>query len=108
MLERGDDTPGTPLTKEITTTTDGVETTKKQGKVEPDAGTDTRNEIERTWWNITKTEIIAGVPNIKFTDIKEVDKDPRNTVEFIGTKTKEDMTTKERRTQRGGCNHERL
>lgn len=108
MLERGNDTPGTPLTKEITTTTDGAETTKKQGKVKPDAGTNTRNEIERTWWNITKTEIIAGAPNVEFTDIKDVDKNPRNTVEFVGSKTKEDMTTKERRTQRGSINHEGL
>ena len=71
-------------------------TTKKQGKVKPDAGTDTRNEIERTGWNITKTEIIAGAPNVEFTDIEDVDKNPRNTVEFVGSKTKEDMTTKER------------
>ena len=108
MLERGKDTPGTPLTKEIRMTTDGVETRKKQGKVKPDAGTNARDEIERTWWNITKTEIIAGAPNVEFTDIKDVDKNPRNTVEFVRSKTKEDMTTKERRTQRGGCNHERL
>ena len=108
MLEGGNDTPGTPLTKKITTTMDGAKTTKKQGKVKPDMSTNARNEIERTWWNITKTEIIAGVPNIKLTDIKDVDKDPRDTVEFIRIKTEEDMTTKERQTRRGGSNHERL
>ena len=87
------------------TTSYGVETTKKQGKVKPDTSTNTLNETERMWW---KTEIIASVPNVKFTDIKDVDKNPRNTVELIGIKTKEDMTTKERQTQRGGINHEGL
>jgi len=55
-----------------------------------------------------ENEIIVSALSIKFTEIKDVDKNPRNTVEFIGIKTKEDIRTKERRTLRGGINHERL
>ena len=67
-----------------------------QGKVEPKSSANTRNEVKCTWWNATKTEIIASAPNIKFTDIKNVDENPRDTPELIGVKPKEDTTTEEK------------
>jgi len=60
------------------------------------------------WGNITETIIVPGLPDNKLTDIKNINKDTRGSSQFIRTKTKENVMTKNNRTHRRKREHERL
>ena len=91
-----------------TTTPRRLKTLKEKGKKKPHARLNHLNHHTRTGRNITKAKIVTNFPNREFTDIKHIHENTRNGANFIRTKAKENMTTNQRRRQRGKTKHQGL
>ena len=70
-----DDTTGAPLTVKVMATTGRLETLEENRKVTLQASPHFGDDVHSAWGNITKTEIILGLPDVEFTQVQKVDKD---------------------------------
>ena len=57
-----------------------MEMMEEQRKVETNQSTDTRNEIDCARRDVAKPKIITSVPDVEFTDIKDINKNPWDTM----------------------------
>ena len=69
--------------------------------MEANSGLHTFNDNNGTRPDITKTKIIAGIPNKIFTNIQHVHEDIGDNAELIRVKTKQNVTTTEGRATGG-------
>ena len=56
------------------------------------------DDVYGAWRDMAKTEVITGLPDEKFTKIKEIDKDTGGGAQFVRTKAEADMTHQKGRT----------
>lgn len=58
--------------------------------------------------NVTKTEVIPGLPDEELANIEKINKDAGSDPQLIRSKTKKSMLTEDNTTHRGKAKHERL
>ena len=105
---RSDDTAGAPLTVEVTATTGRLETLEENRKVTLQASLHFGDDVHSAWGNITKTEVVSGLPDVEFTQVQKVDKDARGDAQFVRTKAETNVTHQESRTHEGETEQQRL
>ena len=103
-----DNTTGAPLTVKVTATTGTLETLEENPKVTLQASLHFGDDIHSAWGNITKTEVVSGLPDVEFTQVQKVDKDARGDAQFVQTKAKTNLTHQESRTHEGETEQQRL
>ena len=75
---RSHHTTGAPLANKEAKMTIRTEAMEKQGKMKTNTRLDTLHNIHSQRTLTPKTRVIMSNPNIKFRDIKEITKNPRN------------------------------
>ena len=102
-----DDTTGAPLTVKVTATTGRLEALEENRKVTLQASLHFGDDVHSAWGNITKTEIVPGLPDVEFTQVQKVDKDARGDAQFVRTKAETNVTHQESRTHEGETEQQR-